>query len=282
MGHVATLVWQYEDNPTVFGGFMGNVQRHASGGTMISWGGTPVSPQVTELHADGTKAYELALAPRSFTYRAFRFPWRTNRMVTNTQSLDFGRVVGGGSLTLPLSVRNNSASPLTITDLVTTDSMFSSPTAVPFTIPAGQSAPLSVAFSPPSSGHFTGNLYLRSVGPTQLIAQVVALSGSADVTSATADPGQARTILHTPFAPEGGPVEIRFGIGESGVPVRLAIFDARGLRVRLLDRSVRDPGEYVLRWDRRDDRGRRVSRGVYFVQLRASGYSATKKIAVLH
>jgi predicted nucleotidyltransferase len=178
--HVATLVWEYRHDPDLFGAFMGNVQRHASGGTMIAWGGvTGAVPHVTEIHADGSTAYELEFAPNWHTYRAFRFPWRTNLMVTSAESLDFGGGDVGEVRSLPLSVRNNSAADLTITDLVSSDAAFSASAPVPFTLSPGQSAALSVQFAPAAGGAFSGNLYLRSVHGTKLVAQTVALSGSA-------------------------------------------------------------------------------------------------------
>ncbi len=279
--HRATLVWQYQNDPLLFGGFMGNVQRHANGGTMIGWGGTS-GIGVTELHSDGTKAYELAFQPNWVSYRAYRFPWRTSALITSKQSLNFGRVVVGGRLELPLTVRNNTTAPITITSLVSTDAIFASPTSVPFTLTPGQTKPLSVAFSPPASGVFAANFYLQSVSATALLAQVVQLTGSADATTGTSAESPASTMLDAVIVRGGGPIEIHFAVGESRDPVRLEIFDARGSLVRVLDQSVRDPGNYMLPWDRCDARGRAVSRGVYFVQLTSTGYRAAKKLTLVH
>jgi hypothetical protein len=66
----ATLTWQYQQNPTTYAAFMGNVQRLSNGSSLIGWGAVP---QVTEVRPDGAKALELALG--GLTYRAFRFTW---------------------------------------------------------------------------------------------------------------------------------------------------------------------------------------------------------------
>ncbi len=65
-----TRVWQYAQSPASFAPFMGIAQRLANGNTIIGWGALPLA---TEVHADGTKAFELALG--DLTYRAFRYTW---------------------------------------------------------------------------------------------------------------------------------------------------------------------------------------------------------------
>ena len=65
---IATLVWQFQDNPQVYGGFMGYVQRLSNGNTLISWGGT--NPSVTEVNPYGLKVLEFSLPTNIFSYRA--------------------------------------------------------------------------------------------------------------------------------------------------------------------------------------------------------------------
>ena len=55
------------------------------------------------------------------------------------------------------------------------------------------------------------------------------------------------------------------------LPVRLAVFDARGRRVRTLDQGVPSVGWHEVTWDARDDGGRRVADGVYFVTMERAG-----------
>ena len=71
------------------------------------------------------------------------------------------------------------------------------------------------------------------------------------------NPAPGRTAVHF-AAPRGG-------------PARLVIYDLAGRRVRaLLDAGV-DPGARSIVWDGRDDAGRSVASGVYFVELTAPG-----------
>ena len=63
--------------------------------------------------------------------------------------------------------------------------------------------------------------------------------------------------------------------------VTVDMFDARGRRVaRLLD-GPQVSGSHSLRWEGRDDRGRRLPSGVYFVRVRALGEMRTQKLVML-
>jgi hypothetical protein len=91
--------------------------------------------------------------------------------------------------------------------------------------------------------------------------------------------GQWRTTLQVPMS-EGreGRVRVSYRVGPTAAVTQLAIFDVRGQRVRLLEREHRQPGSYVRSWDRRDNAGRRVARGLYIVQLQAGPVSASHKL----
>jgi hypothetical protein len=67
----------------------------------------------------------------------------------------------------------------------------------------------------------------------------------------------------------------------SGVRTRLAVFDTRGRRVRVLVDAPRTPGRYVVRWDGRDDRGERVASGVYLYRMEAGTFVSTRKMVML-
>ena len=63
-------------------------------------------------------------------------------------------------------------------------------------------------------------------------------------------------------------------------PVRLEIFEATGRRVtRLVDRWE-GPGPHQVIWDGRNDRGRTVGSGLYFVRFRAQDRTLTSRLVV--
>ena len=68
--------------------------------------------------------------------------------------------------------------------------------------------------------------------------------------------------------------------------VVISIYDAEGERVRQLDLGYQHVGSYINRgraayWDGTDTYGERVASGVYFYQIRAGAFSATRKMAIL-
>jgi hypothetical protein len=80
-----------------------------------------------------------------------------------------------------------------------------------------------------------------------------------------------------PFFPD---TRIAFTLDRDG-PASLAVYDVSGRRVRLLSDGERPAGEYVATWNGRDDAGRRVAMGVYFVRLSVHGRSLTRKALLL-
>jgi hypothetical protein len=65
-------------------------------------------------------------------------------------------------------------------------------------------------------------------------------------------------------------------------PVEIAVFNVEGRRVRTVTSESRSPGRHVATWNGTDDRGRRVSPGVYFYRIEAGGYTSVKKMLVLN
>ncbi len=81
-----------------------------------------------------------------------------------------------------------------------------------------------------------------------------------------------------PFNPS---TEIQFTLpADAFVTVRL--FDSAGRRVRsLLDHGPRTAGDIRLTWDGRDDSGQPLPSGVYFCEVEAGEYRATRKMTLL-
>jgi hypothetical protein len=68
----AELIWEHREDPDVFGGAMGYVQRLDSGNTLIAMGAG--KPDIFEVTPQGTKVTQLTLPDGIFSYRAYRFP----------------------------------------------------------------------------------------------------------------------------------------------------------------------------------------------------------------
>ncbi len=74
-----TLTWQYRNTPDLYAYAMGNVQRLPNGNRFIGWG---TAGMVTEVQPDGEKVCQIELPEGVYTYRAFRFRWRSDVTIT--------------------------------------------------------------------------------------------------------------------------------------------------------------------------------------------------------
>jgi flagellar hook assembly protein FlgD len=83
----------------------------------------------------------------------------------------------------------------------------------------------------------------------------------------TPNPFRATTTLH--FAVAGGGA------------VRIRVYDVSGRAVRHLLAARVDDGEHRVTWDGRDDEGRPVRAGIYFLRLEAPGIERIVKTALL-
>jgi len=61
----------------------------------------------------------------------------------------------------------------------------------------------------------------------------------------------------------------------------LAIFDARGRRIRTFKHGVMNEGRYELHWDGKNDLEKRVASGVYFIRLESDGRILPRKIILI-
>ena len=84
-----------------------------------------------------------------------------------------------------------------------------------------------------------------------------------------------------PFNPE---TWIPYQLAE-GAEMTVRIYNAAGHLVRTLDMGHKSPGFYMTKdkavyWDGENESGDQVSSGVYFYNIQAGGFSATKKMVV--
>jgi flagellar hook assembly protein FlgD len=63
--------------------------------------------------------------------------------------------------------------------------------------------------------------------------------------------------------------------------VVIAIYDVSGARVPTLVDAVQEPNRYVVTWDGKNEAGKAMTSGVYFVRYRAGSHSFTKKAVLL-
>jgi flagellar hook assembly protein FlgD len=73
-------------------------------------------------------------------------------------------------------------------------------------------------------------------------------------------------------------VDLSFTLSRPGDAV-LTIFDPQGRRVRRLAYGASSAGTQRVQWDGRDDAGRLVCGGMYFVKLEAEGRALRARLA---
>jgi hypothetical protein len=74
--------------------------------------------------------------------------------------------------------------------------------------------------------------------------------------------------------------KIQYQLAKPG-RVELKIFDLRGRLVKTLVNEKKDPGFYEVIWEGRDQKDRGVASGVYFLKMKAKGYSHTDKLVLI-
>ncbi|MBP6876356.1 MAG: DUF362 domain-containing protein [Candidatus Eisenbacteria bacterium] len=84
---------------------------------------------------------------------------------------------------------------------------------------------------------------------------------------------------HSAPNPMRAATTITYALACSG-RVQIAIHDASGRCVRTLIDRVEHPGEHAVQWDGRDDRGRKVARGVYSYRITSEGQAESGKLVL--
>ncbi len=86
-----------------------------------------------------------------------------------------------------------------------------------------------------------------------------------------------RGAAPNPFNPK---TDVHFDVARAG-HTTLAIFDARGQRVRVLVDAELPAGSHTVPWDGTDAQGRRVGSGVYFLRLAAGDVHDVSKVVMV-
>jgi len=81
-----------------------------------------------------------------------------------------------------------------------------------------------------------------------------------------------------PFNPT---TRIRYTVPDPGRPVRIAVYDLAGRMVKALVDEEQSGGTYMTVWHGRDERGKRMSSGVYFYRIEIGDYRVERKMVML-
>ena len=80
-----------------------------------------------------------------------------------------------------------------------------------------------------------------------------------------------------PFNPE---TNISYDLPEDGL-VSVNVYDMKGTLVKTLVNDVQSCGYRTLKWNGTNDKGQKVSAGLYLYRIEAEGFTDTKKMALI-
>jgi hypothetical protein len=178
----AELVWNYIHDPVVYGRATGSHRRLANENAFICWGLTwPISS--SEVTMDGDLAWELHWPESVWEYRVFKFDWKSDYITANLDTIDFGEYDDYVPWPRIFSVTNNADQEIQITSTHNHWDSYYVSTALPLTIPAGESANMTVNFFPAMEGPIEDILTINiesmySDTLPQMISTQIVLKGS--------------------------------------------------------------------------------------------------------
>jgi len=73
---------------------------------------------------------------------------------------------------------------------------------------------------------------------------------------------------------------VSYELGQAG-SVELTVRDVSGRLVRRLENGYRSRGKYDVSWDATDDRGRRMSAGIYFLRFAAGSEASSRRLTLI-
>ncbi|MFZ0453665.1 MAG: arylsulfotransferase family protein [Ignavibacteriaceae bacterium] len=178
----AALVNRYSHNNNILSRTRGDIEELPNGNKLISWGEV-IDPAVTEIRPDNSIAYEMSFISKFMRFHTYKFSWKTNLFNTNVDSVNFGKIAGRDSAKKNITIFNPHNATVIINQFFCKEASFSVLNQLPVSIPAKDSAVITVKFAPVHNGVFNDILNIRFIdttisGNVELIANQVYLSGS--------------------------------------------------------------------------------------------------------
>ena len=265
---IATQIWRFNHPALIYKRAMGNVQRLDNEYTIIGWGGwfNEDNRTVTEVDSNNEIRLEFLMPGTFLSYRAFKFPWKTNLFVANPDSIFFESVSVGDSASISVELINNSENPVDITGYYNVNKDYVVENPIPFSLPAFGTVSLNIKFIPSKNGYFKDYLHIRSDTETSRITQVMILAGRTDTifTDVKKDDIIYNYVLEqnypNPFNPS---TTIRYSIPIQS-KVNLTIYNSIGENIAEIIDLTQNAGSYEVKWNSSG-----IASGIYFYSIRA-------------
>jgi hypothetical protein len=274
----ATLIYRiYHDN--IYSETEGSVQEMPNGNRVICWGEN-WDPMLTEVTPNDSIAFDLGYSVGYNSYRGFRYQWQTNLFTTNTDTINFGNITVGNSISKQFTIYNPHDTTVTINQFYCSNPAFSTSVNVPITIQAYDSLVVPVTYRPINDSSITTSFNIRNIGQyngyPQLIARQVIFS-TKEIVSGIDKPVLFKQFqLYQNFPNPFNPTTIiNYQIPDYG-KVTLKVFDILGREIKTLVNKFQSGGSYSIRFD-----ASKLTSGVYFYQLKSGDYSSIKKMVLV-
>ncbi len=119
---------------------------------------------------------------------------------------------------------------------------------------------------------------VNDLGHEHPISTIIAYEAEIDVPVQPGGTPESYQLLACRPNPFRGETVITFGLPVAS-NVRIEVFDLAGRLVRRLQDGPIEQGYHERRWDGSDDRGLKVSTGVYYVKMSTTGFERVTKVA---
>jgi len=266
-------VWDYKYTPPFYSLAMGSSRKLENNNTLIGWGFI-AGKTITEVKPDGSISLDISVPDSFFTYRAFKFPWRTNLFETNPDSVFFNPVRVGDSSSIFIDLISNSSEEITITGFYNTEESYVINHPIPFTISAFGTEHLEIKFKPVEDGYFRDTLHIRSDTDTSRIAQILDIVGIAD-SIYLGTPVQTFLLEQNYPNPFNPFKKIKYSVPADGF-VNIAIFNVLGEKVANLVNSLQKAGSYEVTFD-----ATKFASGMYIYRMGSGDFVSVKKMMIL-
>jgi len=272
----ATLIRRYSRSESIFTPSRGGVQEMGNGNILVSWG-EHINPYITEINVEDSIEFELVLPYTPHKYRAYRFPWQTNYIFVNTDSLNFGIVNIGDSSLQNLWVINRKDSNAVLNEFYLRDSMFTVLDSLPITVPSKDSVEITVMFKPYSDGYFSDKLNIRYSTDTLLIGKQVKLVGHTTLVAVENEAEQIKGYylsqnFPNPFNPY---THITFSIPKDE-RVSLKIYNPLGEEIEEIVNKEFSSGKHTMNYNASN-----LPSGIYYYRINAGSFTKTKKLVLI-
>lgn len=250
----ATLISRLRNDPDIYGNAMGSAQWTNDSAVVVGWGNGV--PGMTEFTLDGSVNMEIKY--QGVSYRAFRYPWKSNYFLTNTDSLLF-EINIPDSLIKEIEITNPNEFEIEITSIYNSLPFFTTANEFPIVVPSQESRVLFMQFKPDTAGFYqdvlTINSDINNDTLVQRIAQQIVLTGSSKTSGQIDSYSTEQEIL---IYPNPTNQNVIIELTKEKFSGNLLLFDVKG--VFIFERELNNVKRIELSLAMFND-------GIYFVQL---------------